>query len=429
MRLFRRPTVSIALAVLMAMALPAYARTFGQLTPGQLDPTFGQGGKATALPNGGVGTAVLIDSHGRAVTAGYTLNGRPDFVVARFLQNGTLDTTFGDLGRTILNLGGADYARAIALQVDGKLVVAGESDSGGKSRIAVARFNANGRVDTTFGGQHGFTLTSYGKDHQAANAVIVTPDDKIVVAGFTSAGVDSRSAIVRYGLGGGLDHSFGGDGRVSFDLSRSDEQFEAISWDEGNYVLGGYAEVNHTPAFSVADVTNAGRLNDQFSKNGFNTTNVTNGTDIGYAMLQQPDGKILVAGRVGNSHRDDWGVVRYLPQGGLDQTWGHSGKVITTFGKSFDVAYGIAMQANGKIVVAGRVHRTFTGSDFGVVRYNTDGSVNMPFGTSGKAITDFDGSDDGARGLVIRETNGKILVVGQATKDGVRRMALARYIE
>jgi hypothetical protein len=64
-----------------------------------------------------------------------------------------------------------------------------------------------------------------------------------------------------------------------------------------------------------------------------------------------------------------------------------------------------------------------------VVRYNTDGSVNMPFGTSGKAITDFDGSDDGARGLVIRETNGKILVVGQATKDGVRRMALARYIE
>ena len=424
MRVPRPLTLFLTLATLMGSVLPAYA-----LTPGELDPTFGQGGKATALSQGSVGYAVLIDSHGRAVTAGYTLNGRPDFAVARFLQNGTLDTTFGDLGRTILDLGGADYAYALDFQADGKIILAGESDTAGKSRIAVARFNANGKVDTTFGGGDGFVLTSFGKDQQAANAVMVTPDNKIVAAGFTSGGVDARSAIVRYGLSGTLDRSFGGDGRVSFELSKSDEQFEAISWDAGHYVLAGYAEVNLTPAFSVADVTSSGKLDPLFSQNGFTTTNVTLGADVGYDMIRQPDGKIVVAGRVANGGRDDWGVVRYLPKGGVDRTWGGSGKVITSFGKSFDVAYGIAIQANGKIVVAGRVHRTTTGSDFGVVRYNTDGSVNMTFGTNGKAITDFAAGDDGARDVVIRDSNGKILVIGDATKNGIRRMALARYSE
>ena len=424
MRVPRPLTLFLTLATLMGSVLPAYA-----LTPGELDPTFGQGGKATALSQGSVGYAVLIDSHGRAVTAGYTLNGRPDFAVARFLQNGTLDTTFGDLGRTILDLGGADYAYALDFQADGKIILAGESDTAGKSRIAVARFNANGKVDTTFGGGDGFVLTSFGKDQQAANAVMVTPDNKIVAAGFTSGGVDARSAIVRYGLSGTLDRSFGGDGRVSFELSNSDEQFEAISWDAGHYVLAGYAEVNLTPAFSVADVTSSGKLDPLFSQNGFTTTNVTLGADVGYDMIRQPDGKIVVAGRVANGGRDDWGVVRYLPKGGVDRTWGGSGKVITSFGKSFDVAYGIAIQANGKIVVAGRVHRTTTGSDFGVVRYNTDGSVNMTFGTNGKAITDFAAGDDGARDVVIRDSNGKILVIGDATKNGIRRMALARYSE
>ena len=424
MRTHRQLTVILALALPLTWALPAHA-----LTPGELDPTFGQGGKATALPQGSVGYAVLIDPQGRAVTAGYTLNGQPDFVVARFLQNGTLDTAFGNLGRTIFDLGGADYAYAMALQPDGKIILAGESDSAGQSRIAVARFNGNGRVDTTFGGGDGFVLTSFGKDQQAANAVVVTPDGKIVAAGFTSGGVNARSAMVRYGPGGGLDPSFGGDGWVSFDLSSSDEQFEAISWDGTNYVLAGYAEANLTPAFSVASVTSTGKLNRDFSKNGFTTTNVTSGSDLGFDMVQQPDGKIVVAGRVSNNGRDDWGVVRYLPGGGIDRTWGTDGKVVTSFGKSFDVAYGVALQTNGKIVVAGRVHRTNTGANFCVVRYNTDGSVNMTFGTKGKAITDFAAGDDGARDVVIRESNGKILLVGDAMKNGVRRMALARYVE
>jgi len=424
MRAHRLLTVILALATLVAWASPAHA-----LTPGALDPTFGQGGKATALSQGSAAYAVHIDSHGRAVTAGYTLNRRPDFVVARFSQNGTLDTTFGDLGRTILDLGGADHAYALDFQADGKIVLAGESDTAGRSKMAVARFNGNGKIDTTFGGGDGFALASFGKDQQAANAVTVTPDGKIVAAGFTSAGVDARSAMVRYGSGGRLDPSFGGDGRVSFDLSSSDEQFEAISWDGANYVLAGYAEANLTPAFSVASVTSDGKLNTGFSQNGFTTTNVTKGADLGYDMVQQPDGKIVVAGRVSNRGRDDWGIVRYLPKGGIDRTWSNSGKMVTSFGKGFDVAYGIALQTNGKIVVAGRVHRTNTGSDFAVVRYNTDGSVNMTFGTNGKAITDFAAGDDGARDVVIRESNGKILVIGDATKNGVRRMALARYIE
>ncbi|MEP7060734.1 MAG: hypothetical protein ABI828_08380 [Actinomycetota bacterium] len=424
MRVSRPLIACICLVTLVALAVPAYA-----LTPGELDPTFGQGGKATALSQGGAGYAVAMDTHGRVVTAGYTVGGSPNFVVARFLQNGTLDTTFGDLGRTILDLGGADRAYALAFQTDEKIVLAGESDSAGRSRMAVARFNANGRVDTTFGGHDGFVLTSFGKDHQVANAVIFTPDEKIVVAGFTSAGTNARSAMARYDIGGTLDHSFSGDGRASFDLSHSDEQFEALSWDEGNYVLAGYADVNSVPAFSVASVLGTGRLNDQFNHNGFNTTNVSVGRDLGFAMVQQPDGKIVVAGRAGNGGRNDWGSVRYMPNGGVDKSWGKRGRVVTSFGKSFDVAYGIAMQANGKMVVVGRVHRTTTGSDFGLVRYNTDGSINQAFGTKGKVKTDFAGGADTARGIVITDSNRRMVVVGDAMKNGVRKLALARYVE
>jgi uncharacterized delta-60 repeat protein len=422
MRAIRPLTVLAFLTTLVFIAPPAHA-----LAPGSLDPTFGNGGKATALSQGSVGYAVMIDSHGRVVTAGYTLSGRPDFVVARFLQNGTLDTAFGNLGRTVLDLGGADYAFALDIQPDGKIVLAGESDKRGKSKIALARFRPNGRVDTTFGGGDGSTLTSFRKDQQAANAVIVTPDEKIVVAGFTSGGVNARSAIVRYGMGGRLDRSFSGDGRVSFDLSKSDEQFEAISWDEGHYILAGYAEANRVPAFSVADVTTNGKLNPSFSRNGYATTNVSNGGDVGYDLIQQPDGKIVVAGGVSNSGRNDWGVVRYLPGGGIDHSWGNRGKTITSFGKAFDVALALSMQTNGKIVVAGRVHRVSSGSDFGLVRYNTDGAPNKRFGNDGKVTTDFAGGDDGARGLVIWGAKGKIVAVGDATKNGVRRLALARY--
>ena len=92
-------------------------------------------------------------------------------------------------------------AMVLLLQADGKIVVAGESDIGGTSKIAVARFNSNGRADTTFGGGDGFTLTSFGNQRQAANAVVVTPDGNIAVAGFTSAGTNARSAMVRYGPG------------------------------------------------------------------------------------------------------------------------------------------------------------------------------------------------------------------------------------
>jgi uncharacterized delta-60 repeat protein len=423
MRSSRLCALAVACA-LIATAVPAFAAA-----PGSLDPTFGNGGKATALSKGGVGYAVAVDARGRVVVAGYTLSTQPDFAVARFLSNGTLDTSFGDMGRAVTDLGGADYAYDMALQPDGKIVLAGQRTLNGQSKIALVRYTANGRLDANFGGGDGITLTGFGKAQQAANAVIVTPDGKIVVAGYTSGGTNARSAIVRYTSVGGLDHSFSGDGRVSFDLSASDEQFQDLAMRQGGYVAAGYAEVNLVPAFDAARITPSGRLDTNFSKNGYVTTDVSNGPDQGYALLLQPDGKIVVTGHAGNNGRDDWGTVRYLPGGGIDKTWGAGGRVVTSFGGGFDSAYGAGLQQNGRIVVAGRVSRPGGSSDFGLVRYMSNGTLNLKFGADGKVFTDFGGGADGAQDVIIRDANGKILAAGDATKSDVRHLAVARYVE
>lgn len=222
-RLLAIPSVGLAIAVLLAaFAAPASA------TPGQLDHFFNNTGKNTALIAGGTGYAVAIDHIGRVLVAGYTLSSATDIALARFLPDGKPDPSFGTGGRVITNLGGTDYAFDVAIQRNGSIVVAGERDLPNSSMFAVVRYGIHGVLDKSFGGGDGKVLIDFGRRYQGANAVAVGDSGKIVVGGFASNGTASQWALARLNPNGTFDGGFGHGGKVLTDLSPTNEQLEDL---------------------------------------------------------------------------------------------------------------------------------------------------------------------------------------------------------
>ncbi|HEV3365524.1 MAG TPA: delta-60 repeat domain-containing protein, partial [Acidimicrobiia bacterium] len=183
--LFARPVGALVAAVsvcslLGVVASPAHAAA------GDLDTSFGTGGKVTTDFGGYEGaSAVAVQSDGKIVVAGYTYGGVEDFAIARYNANGSLDTGFGDDGKVTTDFGGYESASAIAL-ADGKILVAGYT-YGGVEDFAIARYNFNGNLDTSFSGD-GKATTDFG-GYESASAIAVS-DGKIVVAGYTYGGVE-----------------------------------------------------------------------------------------------------------------------------------------------------------------------------------------------------------------------------------------------
>ena len=216
-------------------------------TPGRVITNFGATEQALAL---------VLQPDGKIVVAGRTNkpapNGNFDFALARYEAAGTLDLTFGTLGLVTTDFGGSvDRAFAMALQPDGKLVVVGDSDA----NFALARYNADGSLDAGFGAG-GKAITSFGGIDQAS-AVILQPDGKIVVAGQTDTGISIDFALARYNSDGSLDGAFGSGGRITTNFTgTSDDLGAAVALQsDGKIVVGGtsndnFALARYTPQAS-----------------------------------------------------------------------------------------------------------------------------------------------------------------------------------
>ncbi len=407
--------VSIAAALGGAIA-PASA------SPGDLDTFFSHDGIQTAFANGAVATAVAVDHHGRIVLVGYTLGDHPDIALARFTPEGAFDPTFNGDGRVITDLGADDYAFDVAIQVDGGIVVTGDRNAPGEDRVVVQRYRPNGALDPGFG-DGGTVLSGFGRRFQSANAVAIAPGGRIVVAGSTSNGTTIRSAIARYLIDGRLDETFGGDGRVTIDISRSAEQFTDVKVDpDGRVIATGWAEGALVPAFAAARYSSDGRLDDTFDGDGVARVDVTSGADKSLASALQPDGRLVLVGAAAG----EWGVVRLGPRGHLDGSFGDGGTVVTAFGPGYDEAGGVAIQSNGKILVGGHIHADAR-DDLGLLRLKASGRHDLMFGAGGRVLTDVAGGSDAARDLLIQE-DGKIIVAGEATVERIRRFVVVRYL-
>jgi uncharacterized delta-60 repeat protein len=411
-----------AVCVGLASALPAHAAS------GDLDPSFGSGGKVTTDFGSPVdeGNGVVIQPDGKVVVAGLKGGTEWDFALARYNTDGSLDTTFGSGGKVITNLGDyVDQAFDVALQSDGKIVAAGWSGND----VAVARYNSDGSLDTGFGAG-GKATADFGGYPDYALGVAVQPDGKIVTVGGAS-----DFAVARFNSDGSLDTGFGSGGKTTTDFGSSEEQANGVALlASGDVVAGGYSDQGATgDDFALAVYNSDGTLDTGFSSDGKLTTDFASATDQATGLAVQTDGKIVASGYSDQGATGtDFALGRYNPDGTLDTGFGSGGKVTTDFGSLVDQTTapgnGVAIQPNGNIVAAGYSNQGATATDFALANYNPDGTLDTSFSSDGKVATDFASGIDVASGIVI-QSDGNIVAAGYSSQGATGNdFALARYL-
>jgi uncharacterized delta-60 repeat protein len=359
-----------------------------------------------------------MQTDGKIVVAGHSLNSSNfDFALARYNPDGSLDASFDTDGKVTTDFSNSnDYAFAVAIQTDGKIVAAGESFISPNSGIALVRYNTDGSLDTSFNGTGKVFTSSFGAD---AKALAIQTDGKIVVAG-------SGFTIARYNTDGSLDASFDGDGIVitMFGGLTYSARGVAIQSD-GKIVAAGESRIGQdNAAFALARYNANGSLDTSFDGDGKLTTDFGPFYDEANAVAIQAGGKIIAAGYGESSNTSAFALVRYNTDGSLDSSFDGDGKVTTPFGVNAG-AIAVAIQSNGKIVAAGGSFNGTSG-DFALVRYNTDASLDASFGNGGKVSTSF-GNNSQIYDVAI-QADGKIVAAGSIFNASNDNFAVARYI-
>ncbi|TAL42846.1 MAG: hypothetical protein EPN89_16885 [Methylovulum sp.] len=380
------------------------------------------------------GYSVTIQTNGKILVAGTSGDfSNADFALARYNSDGTLDNNFDNDGIVTTNFGYYDQGNSVTIQANGKILVAGTSYGYNRNDpdFALVRYNSNGSLDTSFSGdgkvtikpvdfgQYGYAVGDYG------NAVIVQADGKILEVGtsLNFNGANTVFTLVRYQANGTLDSSFGSNGIATTTVGSYDGvsyalQSEARSvalQDDGKILVTGRSNTD----FALVRYNENGSLDTSFSGDGIVTTDFGY-YDQGNSVTIQANGKILVAGTSWNGINSDFALVRYNPDGSLDTSFSGDGKVTTGF-IADDFGQSVTLQADGKILVTGS-----SNGNFALARYNPNGSLDTSFSDDGKVTTSFGSS--GANGYsVIVQTDGKILVAGSSSNDSGTDFTLARY--
>jgi uncharacterized delta-60 repeat protein len=408
--------LSVAYIALAAVAFPASA------APGDLDPTFSTDGKKTTDVAGGDDSAagVAIDDDGNIVVAGVTQSngGDKDFVVARYLPGGALDSTFGGDGIVTTDLGGNDAARGLAIQPNGDILVAGTSSQTVTGwDFALVRYMPDGTPDDTFG-DHGVVLTDFDSHGDGAAALALVPGGDIVLAGESNGDF----ALARYHASGAPDSGFDGDGRVTTDFATRGDAAFAIALDGSRIVAGGYSISSDD--YSPRDVALAryeanGSLDNSFGGDGRVTTDVGTFDNTATGIAVEPGDRIVVtsAGDIYNDYHQY--LLRYMPDGSPDTGFGDGGSRTLGF-----IPQGVALDSQGAILVAGGTAVLCCGGgDFAVARYTSAGEIDGEFGDP-RVLTDFAlSASDRGRALAL-QSDGRMVVAGLSGND----LAVARYL-
>lgn len=354
---------------------------------GSLDTTFDGDGKVTTGfgAGGSYAYAVVIQPDGKILVVGNadTPSSTNDFGLARYNVDGSLDTSFGIGGKVTTNFGSYDFAADVALQTDGRIVAAGWANS---SRFGVARYNADGSLDASFDGD-GMVMTDIGERGAWLQALAIQPDGRIVVAGCTRDWGGNNCddfALARYNVDGGLDTTFGSSGIVitTIGTGTGDGVGSVLIQPDGRIVAVGISDSHDATGEDVALARYYadGSLDASFGAGGIVVTTLSPGADGAMDAVLQPNGKIVAIGLadMGAETGFDFALVRYNPNGSLDTTFDNDGIVTTDVaGANTDAAFAGALQPDGKIVAAGWV-ATAGGYAFGLARYGGDPITNQP---------------------------------------------------
>jgi uncharacterized delta-60 repeat protein len=329
--------------------------------------------------------------------------------------------SFSGDGKQTTDFGGSsESASGVALQEDGKIIAVGDD---GVGNFALARYNSNGSLDTTFSGD-GKQTTDFG-GFDRATGVAVQGDGKIVVVGGGAfdGGGNPDFAIARYNPNGSLDTTFSGDGKQTTDFGGFDDATAVALQSNGRIVAvgGGVGTEVSAPAFALARYNSNGSLDTSFSGDGKQTTGFG---DIANGVALQANGKIVAVGHAGQ----DFGLARYNANGSLDTTFSGDGLQTTAFGLGADdQANGVALQGDGKIVAAGYASGGATGRDFALARYNPNGTLDTSFSGDGIRRSNLGGNDQ-ANGVAL-QVNGRIVLAGGGLgPDQTSDFTVARYL-
>ena len=414
--------------LVLAIVAPSVA-----LGAGDLDPTFGVGGKVVTSLNGGGAGKLVVQADGKIVVAGSTVvdpSNYSDSLLVRYGADGALDTTFGTGGVVVTSIGTAtDWLGAITQQPDGKLVAAGTAqDEGDHLAGLVVRRLSGGKPDASFG-TGGAVRTPLGSAGGVFTSVLVQPDATIVAAG-NSSGAVARGVVARYLADGTPDATFGAGG-VATTTFGSLGYVDLVRQPDGKLVAGGYASLGLSDVCVVARFETDGSADTSFGTNGLAWVTQPvppNGASCTAVGLQS-DGKIVMVGSVrqnGGTPNSRGVLYRFLPDGQLDGTFGSGGILEINVGVA-DYTLDVIVQPNDGLVVMGT---TWTGSRYDVLllRYLADGTLDPDFGAGGIVTTDVQSGDDQVFAGE-RQSDAKLVVVGASYDVGRRQdIIVLRYV-
>ncbi len=400
-----------------------------------LDPSFGAGGVVLpsfpSLPSieaSGEGRCVAVQADGKMVVAGHSLaGGRRILAVLRVLPDGTLDPAFGASGVALPFPSAADdQAACVRLQQDGKILVAGRASAAGSSDMLVARLLADGSVDTSFATAGRLALDFDGQDDEAF-ALNFDGSGRLLIAGTANDGGMLSAAVARCDADGAPDAAFGDQGRATFKILGAVENHgrDVVAQAGGRIVLCGHASISNRDWFALYGFTSAGVADETFGTEGYQITAVGSGATIysrAQSMVLLGDGKMVLAGSGTVSGSERAALARYSEEGLLDETFGTGGSVTTSAGSGETSARCVALLTDGGLLVGGTLQGAT--SRFVALRYLPSGALDTAFGASGIRLAAFTGYEADARALAV-DANG-LTLAGTLAGDVVSSIGLAR---
>ena len=318
-------------------------------------------------------------------------------------------------------IGSSNVIYKTALQPDGKILAGGYTNNGITNDFALARYTVTGTLDTTFD-TDGIVTATVGVSFSCIYAIALQPDGKIVAAGSAYNGVNYDFALARYNTNGSLDTAFDTDGVITTTVgSSNDKAYAVVLQPDGRIVAAGYSFYGATDNFALVRYNDNGSLDTTFDTDGIVTTTIGSGSSYARDIALQPDGRIVAAGSNSNTDVD---MVRYNSNGSLDTTFDTDGIVTTTVGSN-SYANAIILQTDNRIILAGGV-KNGVNYDFAMFRYNANGTFDTTFSSDG-IITTTIGSGSSFVNDIILQPDGKILLAGNCDVGASYDFALVRY--
>jgi uncharacterized delta-60 repeat protein len=414
------------LAATIAAALAAHAQDW------QLDVQFGFTGVArTNMWPSSAGYDMVVQPDGKILLAG---SADSDIALVRYNADGTLDPTFDGDGLVRTQVNGDGWAKAMVLQADGKIVVAGGLIPGlGPTLFLVARYNADGSLDSSFD-QDGMITLSIGVEASAATGVAIGPDDRIVACGWCyqpgGQPLHSEMATVRINSDGSLDASFDGDGICTVAVGPNSDASSVAITSDGSILLSGSSATANNWDFALARLQPDGMLDMTFGNAGSVITGDPVDDEASDAMVIQPDGKIILGGTTwGGALYEDFMLARYNTDGTLDASFA-GGIVQASWAlNTTEKGNALYLQPDGKILFGGSYgFGPMIYNSLLLARFHANGTLDDDL--NGGIFPTMIGGDYAAVHALALAPDGAILAAGTSgTSTPLHTMVLARFVD